>query len=58
MTVNQYRVPTAHDLAEDDWVTDNCRGRRKCPEHPQQDMIPMVRNDICPLDHGDTQTED
>lgn len=52
----RYRIPTARDIAEDDWRTDHARGRRYCPVHPSQQMIPMLARpdvDMCPLSHGE-----
>jgi hypothetical protein len=46
------RIPTPRDLAEDDWLMDTYRGRRYCPRHPTQQMIPLGVADVCPLEHG------
>jgi len=46
------RVPTPRDLAHEEWVTDTYRGRRHCPQHPAQQMIPLGVADVCPLNHG------
>ncbi len=32
---------------------DTYRGRRYCPQHPSQQMIPMGLADVCPLEHRD-----
>jgi hypothetical protein len=50
---NRYRIPSPKDIAEDDWMMDTCRGRRFCPQHPRQQMIPMGMTDMCPLEHDD-----
>ncbi|GAA3293234.1 hypothetical protein GCM10020295_14510 [Streptomyces cinereospinus] len=50
---NRYRTPSSKDIAVDDWVVDTYRGRRRCPQHPMQQMIPMGVTDMCPLDHGE-----
>jgi hypothetical protein len=53
---NKYRPPTTRDIAEDDWQTDNARGRRYCPVHRSQQMIPMLARpdlDMCPLPHSE-----
>ncbi|MFE7277932.1 hypothetical protein [Streptomyces sp. NPDC057623] len=58
MAASRYRPPTARDIAEDDWHTDNARGRRHCPVHPSQQMIPMLAGpdvDMCPLPHGEDE---
>ena len=45
------RVPTPRDLAHDEWATDTRRGRRHCPQHRGQQMIPLGVADVCPLPH-------
>lgn len=58
MAASRYRPPTPRDLAEDDWLTDHARGRRHCPAHPSQQMIPMLAGpdvDMCPLAHGEDE---
>lgn len=55
----RYRPPTQKELDKDDWGTDHARGRRYCPEHPSQQMIPMLAGpdlDMCPLPHGEDDT--
>lgn len=54
------RVPTTRDLAEEDLLMDTFRGRRHCPAHPTQQMIPLGVSDVCPLEHGaaDSQADD
>ncbi|MEV5319095.1 hypothetical protein AB0K92_15815 [Streptomyces sp. NPDC052687] len=37
-------------MAEDDWGADTRRGRRFCPQHPTQQMIPIGMTDVCPLE--------
>lgn len=49
------RIPTPKDLAEDDWVTDTYRGRRYCPQHRSQQMIPLGAADVCPLAHAEPE---
>jgi hypothetical protein len=51
------RVPTPRDIAHDDYATDTRRGRRYCPQHRAQQMIPIGLTDVCPLDHGDRERE-
>jgi hypothetical protein len=52
-----YRPPTPREIAEDEWITDRGRGRKRCPQHPTQQMIPMAAGlDMCPLPHGDDET--
>ncbi|MER5501316.1 hypothetical protein ABT096_29505 [Streptomyces sp. NPDC002561] len=52
MTASRNPVPAPHDIAYDEWKTDNARGRRYCPEHPQQQMISLGIRDVCPMEHG------
>lgn len=47
------QLPTPKELASEDWLVNKVKGRRKCPEHRQQDMIPLGLRDLCPLPHDD-----
>ena len=49
------RVPTPRDIAHDEYVTDTARGRRFCPQHRSQRMIPIGLTDVCPLDHAHSE---
>ena len=50
MAATGYRPPTPRQLAEDEYRTDQVRGRRYCRVHPQQQMIPLLAGvDICPV---------
>ncbi|MGC5034089.1 hypothetical protein ACPXCS_06330 [Streptomyces sp. DT190] len=51
------RIPTQRDIAHDDYVTDTSHGRRYCPQHRSQQMIPIGWANACPLDHGDREHE-
>jgi hypothetical protein len=44
------RTPTSRDLAEDEYRTDQIRGRRYCPVHRSQQMMPLLPGlDVCPV---------
>ena len=50
MAANGYRPPTPRQLAEEELLIDQVRGRRHCRVHPQQQMIPLLAGvDICPV---------
>lgn len=45
-----HRIPTRKDLAEDEYRVDQSRGRRYCPVHGSQQMIPLLPGkDFCPV---------
>lgn len=47
---NGYRPLTQKHLDEEEHRIDNSRGRRYCPRHPAQQMIPILVNiDTCPI---------
>jgi hypothetical protein len=51
---NGYRPPTPREMAHDDLITDRGRGRRYCPAHPSQEMVPLLAGvDVCPLPHDE-----
>jgi hypothetical protein len=53
---HKYRPPTPREVAEDEWNVDHARGRRYCPVHPTQQMMPVLfGRDVCPLAHGDAE---
>lgn len=44
------RIPTPRDLAEEEYLLDWAGGRRYCPVHRTQQMIPLWRGkDVCPV---------
>lgn len=53
------RVPTSRDLAEDEYRTDQIRGRRHCRVHRSQQMMPLLAGlDVCPVcPEGDRRTQ-
>lgn len=55
---NGYKPPTPKDLAEEEWRLNTARGRRYCPVHPDQQMMPLLLGmDMCPLPHGPAEAE-
>ncbi|MFI8535315.1 hypothetical protein ACIGMX_34360 [Streptomyces aquilus] len=43
------RIPTRKELAEEEYRIDQVRGRRRCPVHRSQQMIPLLAGvDVCP----------
>lgn len=49
---NRPRVLTRKGLAEDEHRIDQIRGRRYCPTHRDQQMIPLLPGlDMCPACH-------
>ncbi len=55
-TSSKYRPPTPRLLAEEEWKLDHSRGRRYCPVHRTQQMMPLLAGvDVCPLPHGEDE---
>jgi hypothetical protein len=53
----RYRPPTPRELAEDEWKIDHARGRKHCPVHRTQQMMPLAAGlDVCPLPHGQDES--
>lgn len=44
------RIPTRKELAEEEYRIDQGRGRRNCPVHRSQQMMPLLPGlDVCPV---------
>ncbi|RSN13726.1 hypothetical protein DMH25_08005 [Streptomyces sp. WAC 01325] len=53
-----YKPPTKKALAEEEWRLDHVRGRRYCPVHRDQAMMPVLFGmDVCPLSHAETEAK-
>ncbi|MFF9205160.1 hypothetical protein ACF1AE_25730 [Streptomyces sp. NPDC014986] len=51
MNAGRHHPPTRRELAEDELTTDRGRGRKNCPVHRTQEMIPLGVATVCPLPH-------
>ncbi|GCB49492.1 hypothetical protein SNL152K_6831 [Streptomyces sp. NL15-2K] len=50
MAANGYRPLTPRQLAEEERLIDQVRGRRYCRVHRDQQMIPLLAGvDVCPV---------
>lgn len=59
MTASGSRPPmSSRELALDEAMIDLSRGRRHCPVHRNQEMLPLLPGkDYCPLSHDEGESK-